>query len=126
MIRPLFIVLFVAGFSGCATAPQSQAPISAKTVGPVFAEYAVEKVDKDGDHVITRREWLAAGGSEKSFKAIDADRNSVLSVTEIKEASSTDKFFAFAKRTIDTGGNTELTPQSFRSPAGAKLFSYEF
>ena len=119
---PLVIVL-----AGCASPRTvSRTPMTASTIGPAFAEYSIETVDRNGDKTITRQEWVAAGGTEKSFRAIDRDGDRVLTVTEISRASSSDRFFAFAKRTIDTGGNTELTPQQFRSPAGARLFSFEF
>ncbi len=119
---PLLIVL-----AGCAS-PQtvSRAPMTATTIGPAFAEYSIETVDRNKDKTITLTEWRAVGGTEKSFRAIDRDHDNVLTAGEISRASSSDRFFAFAKRTIDTGGNTEMTPQSFRSPAGARLFSFEF
>ena len=121
-VFPLLIVL-----AGCAS-PRTVArtPLNVSTVGPAFAQYSVETVDRNGDRTITQQEWVARGGSVKSFRVIDSDHNNVLSVQEISTASSTDRFLAFAKRTIDTGGNTELTPQSFRSPAGARLFAFEF
>jgi hypothetical protein len=100
--------------------------MTVSTIGPAFAEYAIETVDRNGDKTITREEWVAAGGTEKSFRVIDRDRDNVLTVQEISRASSTERFFEFAKRTIDTGGNTELTPQQFRSPAGARLVSFDF
>jgi hypothetical protein len=100
--------------------------MTTSTIGPAFADYSIEVVDRNGDKTITRREWIAVGGSEKSFRAIDRNNDGVLTETEISRASSTDRFFAFAKRTVDTGGNTEMTPQQFRSPAGARLFSFEF
>lgn len=113
--------------TGCASPRTvSRTPMTVSTIGPAFAEYSIETVDRNGDKAITRQEWVAAGGSVKSFRVIDSDRNEVLTAGEISQASSTDRFFAFAKRTIDTGGNTEMTPQSFRSPAGARLLSFEF
>jgi hypothetical protein len=113
--------------TGCASSrTAARAPLTVSTVGPAFAEYSIETVDRNGDKTITRQEWIAAGGSVKSFQAIDSDRSNTLTVAEISTASSTDRFLAFAKRTVDTGGNTDLTPQNFRSPAGARLFSYEF
>lgn len=113
--------------AGCAT-PKSTAhtPLTPETVGPAFAEYSITTVDKDGDKVITEREWVGAGGTVKSFSSIDTDRDGKVTIEEIQTASSTDKFFTFAKKTMDTGGNTELTPVMFRSPAGAKLFAFDF
>lgn len=121
-VLPLLVVL-----AGCASSrTASRAPLNATTIGPAFAAYTVETVDRNGDQTISREEWVAAGGSEKSFRVIDSDRNNVLTVGELTAASSTERFLAFAKRSVDTGGNTELTPQTFRSPAGARLFSFEF
>lgn len=122
-----FVLLPVVLLAGCAS-PKSTAhtPLSSRTVGPAFAQYSIEKADKNGDRFITEREWVDAGGSSKSFASIDTDRDGRLTIEEIKTASSTDKFYAFAQKTMDTGGNTELTPVTFRSPAGAKLFGFDF
>ena len=121
------VLPFVIVLAGCASQRTvSRTPMTASTVGPAFAEYSIETVDRNGDKTITRQEWVTAGGTEKSFRVIDRDHNDVLTVGEISRASSTERFFEFAKRTVDTGGNTELTPQKVRSPAGARLFSFEF
>lgn len=106
--------------------PLTSPPVTRENIGPIFADYAVEVADTSHDGVITKSEWLAAGGTVESFTAIDMDNDKVITLSELKTASSTDRFFEFAKQHIDTGGNTSLTPQALRSPAGAKLFSFQF
>jgi outer membrane murein-binding lipoprotein Lpp len=119
------VVLIV--LAGCASRDTvNRTALNASTVGPAFAAYSVEVADRDGNRTISREEWVAAGGSEKSFRKIDSDRNNMLTIAEITKAASTDRFLDFAKRTVDTGSNSDLTPRDFRSPAGAKLFSYQF
>lgn len=124
----LFFPVFF--LSGC-TSPEStvlmkKTPLTAAAAGPAFAGYSLEVADTDGNKCITRSEWLTAGGTEQSFNAIDKDRDNVLTHDELSSASSPDRLFSFAKKMIDNEGSTEMTPRNFRSPAGARLFSFEF
>lgn len=111
---------------GACASRQPAPPVTAKTVGPAFTEYAIKTADTSRDGLISKSEWLAAGGSEKSFAAIDTNGDRLISAVELKTASSTDRFVEFAQKTTDLGGNTELTPKVFYSPAGARLFTYQF
>lgn len=101
-------------------------PLTAATAGPAFAGYSLEMADSDRNKSITRSEWLSAGGTGQSFNAIDKNRDNVLTYEELSTAGSSERLFSFAKKMIDNEGSTELTPQNFRSPAGARLFSFEF
>lgn len=118
--RALAVMILAGICAGCAT------KLTPQNVGPAFASYARQTADVNSDGFVSETEWVTSGGTAEGFVAIDKDRNGLLTIGEIKTASGTERFLAFAKSKIDTGGDSELTPRDFRSPAGAKLFSFPF
>lgn len=130
-MRPLIIGLSAVSLalSACQSPNKITAlerPLTAQTVGPAYAEYVFTKVDVNKDSKITRKEWLTAGGTARSFASLNEDKNGSLTKVELIEVTSTDRFLAFAKKHADVNKDDQLTPTEFRSASGVRLLSFEY
>jgi len=124
--------LAVGVFSSCQTQPPMQSslplnrPVTARTVGTAYADYAFEVADTDRNGFVSRPEWLAAGGAEMTFDAIDENRNASLTRTEFVDAASNEPFLLYAKNVADINRDSNLTPKEMRTYGGVQLLRYGF
>lgn len=115
--------------SACQTTrkePKVEVPLTLQTIGPAYADYAVEKADTNKDGGITLVEWMSAGGTPRSFAMIDENKDSRVSRSELIRVGSNAQFLVNARKYIDPGADTQLTPRDFRSPAGVRFLRLEF
>jgi hypothetical protein len=76
--------------------------------------------------MITEVEWINAGGDKRSFLLVDANKDGVVTRTELIRISSNAKFFDFVRRYADFNKDNQLTPREFRSAGGVRVLRYEF
>lgn len=106
--------------------PAADVPLTPQTIGPAYADYVIETVDKDGDGTVTLVEWTSAGGSPRSFQKIDADRDGAVTRTELVRISSNARFLDLSVRAADVNNDKRLTPREFRSPSGVRVLRIDF
>lgn len=115
--------------SACQSTSQSpdlNTPLTAKTIGPAYADYAMEMADKNKDNQITLLEWTSSGGTPRSFELLDENRDGVITRTELIRFGSSARFMDFSRRYADVNRDNQLTPQEFRSAAGVRLLRLDF
>lgn len=113
----------------CRTAPKSadwDVPVTLRNSGPVYADYVLERADKNRDGTVTLVEWVNAGGTKRSFLVIDENKDGKITRTELVQIGSNAKFFDFVRRYADFNKDNKLTPREFRSPAGVRVLRIEF
>ena len=123
--RRLFLFLFAA----CQSPPKEKdwdIPLTLRTVGPAYADYALEVVDTNRDHKVTYVEWINAGGSKRSFELVDQNRDGMVTRTELIRFGSSARFLDTTRRYVDFNKDNKLTPRDFRSPAGVRVLRLEF
>ena len=129
-MRLLLLLPLAAVLSACQTQPKNPAdwdvPLTLRTTGPAYADYAVEKADANKDGSVTVVEWTRAGGTEKCFLLVDQNRDGVVTRTELIRFGSNKKFFDFTRRYTDFHKDNKLTPRDFRSPSGVRVLRVEF
>lgn len=92
--------------SGCQSA-ESAAPPAPK----LDAEAAIKAIDVNGDHLVTRAEWTAAGAPEALFNEADTNSDNALSRAELEKAPG-----ALA---LDTDKDGKLTAKELLGDVGA-------
>lgn len=101
-------------------------PLTLRTTGPAYADYVVERADANKDGQVTVAEWTKAGGTEKSFRSVDRDKDGTVTRTELIRFGSNKQFLDFTRRHTDFYKDNKMTPRDFRSPAGVRLMRIEF
>jgi len=113
----------------CQTTPPQRnwdVPLTLQTVGPAYADYALEKADTNKDKKITEVEWISAGGTARSFSLIDQNKDGVITRTELIQIGSNARFLDMSRRYVDFNKDNQLTPRDFRSPAGIRVLRLDF
>lgn len=129
VIRALSLVPALVIMAACQTTPKNtnwDVPLTLQTVGPAYAEYALEKADKNKDQRITEVEWISAGGTTRSFSLIDQNKDGVITREELIQISSNARFLDMSRRYVDFNKDNQLTPRDFRSPAGIRVLRLDF
>ncbi len=114
---------------GCQTTPHDanwEEPLTVRTVGPVYADYVIERADTNKDGTVTAVEWTTAGGTARSFALVDQNRDGRVTRTELLRFGSSGKFFDMTRRYVDFNKDKQLTPREFRSPAGVNVMRIAF
>jgi hypothetical protein len=78
LLRRLFLFPVAVFFAACQTTPKEEdwdVPLTLRTIGPAYADYALEVVDTNRDRKVTYVEWINAGGSNRSFELVDQNRD---------------------------------------------------
>lgn len=125
----LALPLLAICLAACQTTPKDanwDVPLTLRTVGPAYADYAIEKADLNKDGRITLVEWTTAGGTPQSFALVDENKDGVVTRTELVRLSSNAVFLDFSRRYVDFNKDQKLTPRDFRSPAGVRVLRLEF
>ncbi len=122
----LFPVLLLAACKTPERTPTWDVPLTLQTIGPAYADYAIETVDRNRDERLTMVEWTTAGGTPRSFELVDENRDGVVTRTELIRFGSSTAFFDKVRRYADFNSDSKLTPRDFRSPAGIRLLRHEF
>lgn len=129
-MKRALLLIPAALLAACQSTPKDAAkwdvPLTLQTVGPAYADYVIEKADTNKDFVVTRAEWINAGGSEAAFVSIDENKDGVVTRAELIRISSNTQFVDFARRYADFNKDNQLTPRDFRSPSGVRLLRHEF
>lgn len=132
MIRtsgPLLLLATLLFVSGCQSNQKSLdvgVPLTLQSVGPAYADYAMDAVDTDKNDAISVVEWTSAGGTQRSFELLDESRDGVVRRSELIRLGSNAKFLDFTRRYVDTNKDNRLTPEEFRSPSGVRLLRLDF
>ncbi len=127
--RLLFLLPVAAILVACQSAPKNSnwdVPLTLQTVGPAYADYALEKADTNKDKNITLIEWVNAGGTKRSFDLIDQNKDGTITRTELIQISSNARFLDMSQRYVDFNKDNQLTPRDFRSPAGIRVLRLDF
>lgn len=126
----LFLILPVAVvLAACQTTHDQKdwdVPLTLQTIGPAYADYALEKADASKDGTITLVEWTRAGGSRKSFLLVDENKDGVVTRAELLRFGSNAKFFDQTRRYVDFNKDNRITPRDFRTPGGVRVLRVEF
>jgi len=101
-------------------------PLTARTVGPAYSDYVIERADANRDGRVTVVEWTNAGGTRKSFLLVDQNRDGAITRTELVRFGSNKQFLDFTRRYTDFHKDNKLTPRDFRSPSGVRVLRIEF
>ncbi len=129
MKRPFALLALIASLSACQTTAKQKdwdVPLTLQTVGPAYAEYALETADRNKDGAITLVEWTNAGGDQRSFALIDQNKDGVVTRTELVRIGSNARFLDMSRRYLDFNKDNQLTPREFRSPAGIRVLRLDF
>lgn len=133
MIRSFspILLLVVSMFITACQSSQNKAfdpgvPLTLQSIGPTYADYAIEVADSDKNETLTQVEWISAGGTQRSFELLDENRDAVISRSELIRMGSNSRFLDFTRRYVDVNNDNRLTPQEFRSPAGVRLMRLDF
>lgn len=129
MKRPLALLALTAALAACQTTAKQKdwdVPLTLQTVGPAYAEYALETADRNKDGTITMVEWTNAGGDQRSFALIDQNKDGVITRTELVRIGSNARFLDMSRRYLDFNKDNQLTPREFRSPAGVRVLRLDF
>jgi hypothetical protein len=127
--RPLLLLATLLFVSGCQSNQKSLdagVPLTLQSIGPAYADYAMDYVDTDKDDAISLVEWTSAGGTQRSFELLDENRDSVIRRSELIRVGSSANFLDFTRRYVDTNKDNRLTPGEFRSPSGVRLLRLDF
>ena len=132
MKSSLFSLSFLAivFLAACQSTPLRQkdwdVPLTLQTVGPAYADYALETADANKDGDITMVEWTNAGGTRQSFLLVDENKDGVVTRGELVRFGSRVQFFDTTRRYLDFNKDNQLTPREFRTPAGVRVLRTEF
>lgn len=116
---PLLAVLLLSG--GCQSnqeSPDVAVPLTLESVGPLYADYAMDAADTDDNDAITVAEWTTAGGNRRSFARVDQNRNGLIHRRELIRFGSNARFLDFTRRRMDLNRDNRLTRREFLSPFG--------
>lgn len=116
---PLLAVLLLSG--GCQSnqeSPDVAVPLTLESVGPLYADYAMDAADTDDNDSITVAEWTTAGGTRRSFARVDQNRNGLIHRRELIRFGSNARFLDFTRRRMDLNRDNRLTRREFLSPFG--------
>lgn len=127
-MRLLFSLLLMATLAACQTAPKKNwdVPLTLQTIGPAYADYALEKTDANKNQEITLVEWTNAGGTERAFALVDENKDGVVTRTELVRFGSNVRFFDTCKRALDVKNDNRMTPRKFRTSSGVRVLRIEF
>ena len=116
---PLLAVLLLSG--GCQSnqeSPDVAVPLTLESVGPLYADYAMDAADTDDNDAITVAEWTTAGGNRRSFARVDQNRNGLIHRRELIRFGSNARFLDFTRRRMDLNRDNRRTRREFLSPFG--------
>ena len=119
--RPLLLLatlLLVGGYQSNQESPDVAVPLTLESVGPLYADYAMDAADTDDNEVITVAEWTRAGGTQRSFARVDQNRNGVIQRSELIRFGSNARFLDFTRSQMDLNRDNRLTRREFLSPFG--------
>ena len=119
--RPLLLLstlLLVGGCQSNQESPDVAVPLTLESVGPLYADYAMDAADTDDNEVITVAEWTRAGGTQRSFARVDQNRNGVIQRSELIRFGSNARFLDFTRSQMDLNRDNRLTRREFLSPFG--------
>ena len=119
--RPLLLLATLLLVGGCQSnqeSPDVAVPLTLESVGPLYADYAMDAADTDDNEVITVAEWTRAGGTERSFARVDQNRNGVIQRSELIRFGSNARFLDFTRSQMDLNRDNRLTRREFLSPFG--------
>ena len=126
----LILLPVVAVLAACQTTPKNpkdwDVPLTLRTVGPAYADYAQEKADRNKDGQITMVEWTSIGGDARSFALIDQNKDGVITRSELIRISSNARFLDMSRQYLDFNRDNQLTPREFRSPSGIRVLRLDF
>ena len=129
MKHSIVLVALAVSLAACQTTAKQKdwdVPLTLQTVGPAYAEYALETADRNKDGTITLVEWTSIGGDARSFALIDQNKDGAISRTELIRVGSNARFFDTSRRYLDFNKDNRLTPREFRSPAGIRVLRLDF
>ncbi len=124
---PLLAVLLLSG--GCQSnqeSPDVAVPLTLESVGPLYADYAMDAADTDDNDAITVAEWTTAGGNRRSFARVDQNRNGLIHRRELIRFGSNPRFLDFTRRRMDLNRDNRLTRRDYHSPFGIRLLTLDF
>lgn len=119
--RPLLLLATLLLVGGCQSnqeSPDVAVPLTLESVGPLYADYAMDAADADDNDVITVAEWTRAGGTQRSFARVDQNRNGVIQRSELIRFGSNARFLDFTRSQMDLNRDNRLTRREFLSPFG--------
>ena len=119
--RPLLLLATLLLVGGCQSnqeSPDVAVPLTLESVGPLYADYAMDAADTDDNEVITVAEWTRAGGTQRSFARVDQNRNGVIQRRELIRFGSNPRFLDFTRSRMDLNRDNRLTRREFLSPFG--------
>lgn len=119
--RPLLLLATLLLVGGCQSnqeSPDVAVPLTLESVGPLYADYAMDAADTDDNDVITVAEWTRAGGTQRSFARVDQNRNGVIQRSELIRFGSNARFLDFTRSQMDLNRDNRLTRREFLSPFG--------
>ena len=119
--RPLLLLATLLLVGGCQSnqeSPDVAVPLTLESVGPLYADYAMDAADTDDNEVITVAEWTRAGGTQRSFARVDQNRNGVIQRSELISFGSNARFLDFTRSQMDLNRDNRLTRREFLSPFG--------
>ena len=119
--RPLLLLATLLLVGGCQSnqeSPDVAVPLTLESVGPLYADYAMDAADTDDNDAITVAEWTTAGGTERSFARVDQNRNGVIQRSELIRFGSNARFLDFTRSQMDLNRDNRLTRREFLSPFG--------
>ena len=119
--RPLLLLATLLLVGGCQSnqeSPDVAVPLTLESVGPLYADYAMDAADTDDNEVITVAEWTRAGGTQRSFARVDQNRNGVIQRSELIRFGSNARFLDFTRSRMDLNRDNRLTRREFLSPFG--------
>jgi hypothetical protein len=119
--RPLLLLATLLLVGGCQSnqeSPDVAVPLTLESVGPLYADYAMDAADTDDNEVITVAEWTRAGGTQRSFARVDQNRNGVIQRSELIRFGSNARFLDFTRSQMDLNRDNRLTRREFLSPFG--------
>ena len=119
--RPLLLLATLLLVGGCQSnqeSPDVAVPLTLESVGPLYADYAMDAADTDDNEVITVAEWTRAGGTKRSFARVDQNRNGVIQRSELIRFGSNARFLDLTRSQMDLNRDNRLTRREFLSPFG--------
>ena len=119
--RPLLLLATLLLVGGCQSnqeSPDVAVPLTLESVGPLYADYAMDAADTDDNDAITVAEWTRAGGTQRSFARVDQNRNGVIQRSELIRFGSNARFLDFTRSQMDLNRDNRLTRREFLSPFG--------
>lgn len=129
MRLPYFLPIAI-GLAACQGTPKNHSdwdvPLTLRTAGPAYAEYVLERADRNKDGTVTLVEWVNAGGTPRAFAVVDENRDGRVTRAELVRIGSNARFFDTTRRYADFNKDNKLTPREFRSPAGVNVLRIEF